>query len=891
MVRIRGEASGLLNALRQAKMGISGLDQHSQKSSRSLAQFLTVGAGATAALGLGKLIKDSVTLEAQYSKTMAQVAVATNAPQSALKSLDALAMKMGKDTVFSAQDAASAMLELSKGGLTVAEIKAGALADTLTLASAGEMQLGEAANTVVSAMGAFGMKASQTTEAVAAIAGGANASSASVSDMTMALAQAGTSAHAAGLSIQQTTAYLALLANQGIKGSDAGTSLRTMFSRLVPSTKSAKDAMRALNLTYLDSNNNLVGAEEIARRTQKAFKGLSDADRSRAVNAIFGMDAQRAVNAITAEGETGLKKYLKSTTDVTQAQKLAKAANSGTAGALEQLKGSIETAEIQFGKGLAPTIQKFATQLNGFVGRGDFQKWGAQAGQFATAVAPALKATASAMADVAHAVVPIFKAFNSLPDAAQKALLLAGGAGMLSSKLRPVGGLAGAAGMALGGFSGNAQKAGKSSKDAARNVGTLGASLKQYGTIAGVVFAADTGADIFDSFQRSGKAAGASADSFKKLRASLQDSNVGKYAGDLHINLDRLALDIANFGTKGEYYAEVVRKMGAADDGMSGKGKWVLDTLNPMIAGIEKVNLAAGDLKRITGEVPNGIGNMGRAVNQTKNELLLAAAGIDKYRDELRTLPTAVVTKVATPGALSSKEAVLSLARLYNLTPAQVTTIMKALDFATKDINAVNKRLDDTDARSANPTIDVQSNAAKASRDAIRDMYKVKNRSVTITITTRYRQIGNPSKGATGHYATGQTRHGADGFIMDFYGDGGLRENHVAQIAPAGTWRVWAEDETGGEAYIPLAQSKRARSMEIWAETGRRLGVQGFADGGDTGAPSRRKATPAAPSVSTKELADAVRAGARQGAREGMDGATMRIHADNRSLTLKTRGG
>jgi len=71
----------------------------------------------------------------------------------------------------------------------------------------------------------------------------------------------------------------------------------------------------------------------------------------------------------------------------------------------------------------------------------------------------------------------------------------------------------------------------------------------------------------------------------------------------------------------------------------------------------------------------------------------------------------------------------------------------------------------------------------------------------------------------------------ANGNLIDYYAGGGMRESHVAQIAPAGAWRVWAEPETGGEAYIPFALSKRARSLSIWEETGKRLGVQGFADG------------------------------------------------------------
>jgi TP901 family phage tail tape measure protein len=73
--------------------------------------------------------------------------------------------------------------------------------------------------------------------------------------------------------------------------------------------------------------------------------------------------------------------------------------------------------------------------------------------------------------------------------------------------------------------------------------------------------------------------------------------------------------------------------------------------------------------------------------------------------------------------------------------------------------------------------------------------------------------------------------YNANGSIMEFYANGGTRENHVAQIASADTMRVWAEPETEGEAYIPFAVSKRDRSLAIWAETGRRLGVQNFADG------------------------------------------------------------
>lgn len=76
----------------------------------------------------------------------------------------------------------------------------------------------------------------------------------------------------------------------------------------------------------------------------------------------------------------------------------------------------------------------------------------------------------------------------------------------------------------------------------------------------------------------------------------------------------------------------------------------------------------------------------------------------------------------------------------------------------------------------------------------------------------------------------------ADGGVLDFYANGGMREHHVAQIAPAGAWRVWAEPETGGEAYIPLAPAKRQRSQQIATQTVERLGgVAYFANGGEHG--------------------------------------------------------
>jgi len=686
-----------------------------------------------AAIKLGGLITESVSLEAAYSKTMAQVAVATQAPQSELQKLDDLALKMGADTVFSAQDAAGAMLSLAKGGLTQAQIQGGALADTLTLASAGELELADAADTVVQAMGAFRLKASQTDEAVAALAGGANASSASVSDMTQALAQAGTSANSAGFNIQETTAYLALFANQGFKGSDAGTSLRTMLSRLVPQTKEAEAAMKALGLSYVDSNGNLVDAEEIAKRTQDAFSGLSDEQRIAAVNTIFGADAQRAINAITAEGDEGLRKYIQSTSDLTQAQQLADAANSGTAGSLESLKGSIETAQIQFGKGLAPVVQDVAAKLSDLAESGDAEEWGRRSAEavvdFATEMRPlvesaielgreALPVVASAGGTVvevlklaADVATPLIDAFNELPDAAQQALILAAGAKTLSNRLGPIPGLAGPAGTSLLTFGGNARRGGDDAGKAAPKYASLLSSLKGFGLLTAASFVLpEVGSGISQALDDIGNKApdvsklarsfddlGVSTDkTIGQIQRSAAGSDIGRFAQEFGINIAALSESLGEAGTKGEYFADTVT--GLREDFIQSikDGKPDLD-LGDVI----------GDLQQL-GEAYDGAAKKAReqalAVDEQENAFQLVLNGMGKYSEELKGLPTKAVTEITTPGAIKSKQDVLDLADAYELTPEQVTTVMEALGFSTDRIKAVKKAMQELDGTKATVT-------------------------------------------------------------------------------------------------------------------------------------------------------------------------------------------
>ena len=322
---------------------------------------MTVGLTAPiAALGV-----KSFQVFASFDKTMRQVGVQTKQSGAGMKELTDLALKMGKDTNFSAGQAADAMLELAKGGMTAAQIKGGVLQQTLTLAAAGSLSLGDAAGYVSNAMNTFGLEAKDAGAIAAALAGGANASTASVESLGMALGQVGPGAKQAGLSLNDTVAALAAFDNAGIKGSDAGTSLKTMLQRLVPQTDASAAAMRHLGIDFTNTDGSFKSITQIAGILHDKMGKLSDVQRTQALNTIFGSDASRAAAILMENGSKGISKYKKATEDLSAAQKMAKTNTEGAAGSIEQMQGSIETAEITLGKALAPTVTDVAKKISG----------------------------------------------------------------------------------------------------------------------------------------------------------------------------------------------------------------------------------------------------------------------------------------------------------------------------------------------------------------------------------------------------------------------------------------------------------------------------------------------------------------------------------------------
>ena len=176
----------------------------------------------------------------------------------------------------------------------------------------------------------------------------------------------------------------------------------------------------------------------------------------------------------------------------------------------------------------------------------------------------------------------------------------------------------------------------------------------------------------------------------------------------------------------------------------------------------------------------------------------MSAVQAAELADAYFAIPESVETTIATPGALNSQREAEELNEKLRGLPDEVKSEIISV-FDRSGAEAAERALN------------------QAARDRI--------------ATINVRVVGGASAPVMG-----RTTYSAHGNLYEADGHGGLRESHVAQIAPAGAWRVWAEDETGGEAYIPLANDgRRGRAEEIWREVGRRFGLmQRFAYGGMT---------------------------------------------------------
>lgn len=322
-------------------------------------------AGAAVAGGLAVAVKTA----ADFEKGLSGIAAVSSATPAEMEKVRAKALQIGADTAFSASEASSAMEELVKAGISIPDTLNGAADAVVALAAAGGVDLPTAATIASNSMNQFNLKADQMTGVVDKISGAANASAIDVGDFGMSLSQVGAVANLAGLSFDDTAVAIAEMGNAGIKGSDAGTSLKTMLMNLQPQTDKQKDLMKELGLITKDGTNafydqagKLKPLKDIQGTLSDALKGMSQAQKQAALETIFGSDAIRAAAVFANEGAAGYDK-MNTAIDKTSAADVAKTRLDNFAGSMEQLKGSAETLAIGIGSVLIPIVRTMVDGL------------------------------------------------------------------------------------------------------------------------------------------------------------------------------------------------------------------------------------------------------------------------------------------------------------------------------------------------------------------------------------------------------------------------------------------------------------------------------------------------------------------------------------------------
>lgn len=356
---------GLNGKLSVTEKQINQVNEAARRHQKAMEQVGTIALGVGGALvaGFGAAIGATM----KFDKAMSNVGAVSNASSKELDGLRKAALQAGKDTVFSATQAAEAESELAKVGISAADIMGGALTGSLSLAAAGQLGLEEAATLAGQAMKIFNLQGKDVGKVADVLAAGANKSAADVHQLGESLRAGGQTASSFGLNMVQTVGVLAAFSDNALIGSDAGTSLKTMLLHLANPTAKTSALMEDLGIAAYDTGGNFVGMGNLAQQLKTKLGGLTQEERDHAIAQIFGSDAMRGATILYKLGAKGVEDYTKAVDENGAAAKVAATNLDNLSGDLEKLKGSIETALIQGGSSATGVLRGLTQAAGGTV--------------------------------------------------------------------------------------------------------------------------------------------------------------------------------------------------------------------------------------------------------------------------------------------------------------------------------------------------------------------------------------------------------------------------------------------------------------------------------------------------------------------------------------------
>lgn len=380
VLALKAERTALIEAAGAAEAQAVTLSQAGRGAAATGASFLGLR-GAVLSASSGFLAATvAVTAFAKIVGTAASLQQSLNVFQSVseatalqMKAVSAEARSLGADLSLpatSANDAAQAMTELARAGLSVQD-SMNAARGVLQLAAAANISVGDSSTIVATELNAFGLAGTQATRVADLLTGAAKSAQGEITDFALAFQQVAAVANQVKLPIETTTAILTQFAKAGLRGSDAGTSLRTMLLRLVPTTKAATEAQAALGIEINDQLP--IGAQyvDLVEQYTVALAKLGPIAQQEALTKIFGQDAIRGATISLTNGAAALTKVQADISKPGLAAEQSAARMRGLKGAIEGLQSEVQTFAGSIGTTLLPTLEVITRDLSAVVKTAD----------------------------------------------------------------------------------------------------------------------------------------------------------------------------------------------------------------------------------------------------------------------------------------------------------------------------------------------------------------------------------------------------------------------------------------------------------------------------------------------------------------------------------------
>lgn len=339
--------------------------------------------------------KSSISAYQEFSQVISEVGAVSGASASEMQQLEDKALELGAKFPVSAKDAAQAESELAKAGFNAQQTLA-ASTGVVQLASATHMDMAKSAEVLAGAINEFGLSASDATRVTDLLAQTANASAVDVKDIAETFKYAGPAAKAAGFSIEDLSKATALMGNNAIKGSSAGTGLKAIITQLVNPSDKAKAAFDQLGYSITDSAGKVKPLQQQLSELRDKFSGLSQQEKIDLATKIVGKDHFTKLLALVNSNKEAFDQVSEAIDGASGAgERMAKTMNDNLAGSVENMKGSVETLQIKLGKALSPAFRAAADAVANLA-----NKMGPWADKMAGPIARAVDRVKGALSDL-----------------------------------------------------------------------------------------------------------------------------------------------------------------------------------------------------------------------------------------------------------------------------------------------------------------------------------------------------------------------------------------------------------------------------------------------------------------------------------------------------------